>query len=176
MHWGWRPGCRLGLASVLENSVPASGCQRSEVWGLGLTCASVGNVFFSEWVPRPSQGSVLRQALVFPPASCLYVLETNSCGYLPLQEFFSILRVVLFFHHRCSLLCKCCKCLLGPIYLFLFYLNSPDSKRWMKKELAAFCVKVCSAFFLKSFIVSVHLIRPLIFMCSLFLYVALGVL
>ena len=41
----------------------------------------------------------------------------------------------------------------------------------MKKELAAFYVKVCSAFFLKNFIVSVLLFRPLIYLKFIFVYV-----
>ena len=52
----WRPGSRPGLASVLGNSVPASECQRSDVWGLELRWVSLGN----RGVPWPSQGSVLR--------------------------------------------------------------------------------------------------------------------
>ena len=52
----WRPGWRPGLASVLENSVPVSECQCSDVWGLELRWVSLGN----RGAPWPSQGSVLR--------------------------------------------------------------------------------------------------------------------
>ena len=128
-----------------------------------VTCSSLSGSH------GPPRGQCCGKLLVFPPARrCLCVLETNSCGYLPLPEFFFILRVVFFSHCRCPLLCRCFKRLLGPICLFLFYLNSPDSKRWIKKELAACYVKVCSAFFLKSFIVSVHLFRPLIYLQLIF--------
>ena len=41
----------------------------------------------------------------------------------------------------------------------------------MKKKLAAFYVKVYSAFFLKSFIVFVLLFRPLIYLQFIFVYV-----
>ena len=56
---------------------------------------------------------------------------------------------------------------LGPIYLcFIFH----DSKRWVKEELATFYVKVYSAFFLKSFILSVLLFRSLIYLEFIFVY------
>ena len=51
--------------------------------------------------------------------------------------------------------------------LFLFYFH--DSMRWIKKELAAFYVKVCSLF-LKSFIVSVLLFGSLISLEFIFVY------
>ena len=82
--------------------------------------------------------------LILLCGSCLYVVETNSPWYLHLQEFFPFWGLSFFSHCKCPLLCKCFKCLLDSICLFCFIY--PDSKRWIKKELAAF-MSVCVLLF-----------------------------
>jgi len=49
-------------------------------------------------------------------------------------------------------------------HLFCLFVCFHDSKRWVRKEFAAFYVKACYALFLKSFIVSVLLFRSLIYL------------
>ena len=55
-------------------------------------------------------------------------------------------------------------------HLFIFVLFFYDSKRWVKEKLAAFYVKVCSAFSLKHFMLSVLLFRSLIYLGFIFVY------
>ena len=89
----WRPGCGLGLASVLENSVPVSECQCSEVWGLELRWASLGNAPCSERGPMALPGvSATVGLLVFPPArlTCLEAHGDSSGGLLGIYSSFSV--------------------------------------------------------------------------------------
>ena len=78
--------------------------------------------------------------------------HSEDCLFLSFMVSFAVQMLLMFIRSHC---------------LFLFYFH--DSMRWIKKELAAFYVKVCSLF-LKSFIVSVLLFGSLISLEFIFVY------
>ena len=87
---------------------------------------------------------------------CKNFFHSEGCLFLPLMVLFAA-----------QMLFKNIYCI--PFVYFCFI--CPDSKTWIKKEFAAFYVKVCFfAFFLKSFIVSVLLFSPLTHLQFTFVY------
>ena len=94
--------------------------------------------------------------------SCSYVLERNSSWCLCLHMLVPLWG--LSFCCVYGFLC-CAGAFKGsqvPFISFRFIFH--DSKRWVKEKLAAFYVKVCSAFSLKRFILPVHLFRSLVYL------------
>ena len=80
----------------LGNSVPASECQCSDVWGLGLGWASLGTMLSSEWASLALPGVTAAIGLpVCPPARFTFPGAPGepSGGYLVITPMFQHIQV-----------------------------------------------------------------------------------